>query len=74
MSTSSMWTASVRQRGKLYPVNVSDDKEHVVIDARMCTRIAVSRADREIVNLFFSKQYQAALPKIRALFNLTRRL
>ncbi len=67
----SQWAAVVRQNGKAYPVNVSDDKDDVIMDAMMCTRIAVQRANREIVQLYFSEQYQAALTKTRALFDLT---
>lgn len=73
MSTS-LWMAAVRNNGNFYPVNVSSDKENVEMDARMCTRISISRADRGTVQLFFSEQYQAALSKVRALFNLTESL
>ncbi len=68
--TNQMWMATVRQSGKLYPVNVGS-KDDVIMDAMMCTRIAVSRANRETVQLFFSKSYQSALTKTRALFDLT---
>ena len=74
MYQNQMWMAAVRSAGKDYPVNISPEKDDVIMDARMNTRVAVQRASREVVNLYFSEQYQAALTKVRGLFDLTQNL
>lgn len=71
MSQSQVWMATVREGGKLYPINVSDEKSDVVMDAMLNSRIAVQRAQSPITELYWSKEYQEALPRTRTLFGLT---